>query len=187
MPLSGGDDRDTARVGGTLRDLAGLLRQHLPDDDPLRPFADVLDHPAYEQSMRGYLTGSLDVIIRVDGRYVVIDYKTNWLGPFDADLTCDAYRPGPLTQAMNHSSYPLQALLYAVVLHRFLRWRIPAYSFTDHFGGVMYLFVRGMAGPATPAVDGHPCGVFSWRPPGALVEAVSDLLDGADTDRQVLG
>jgi exodeoxyribonuclease V beta subunit len=187
MPLGGGDNRRTAQAGGTLRDLAALLRQHLPDGDPLRPFADILDRPAYEQSLRGYLTGSLDVVIRVGGRHLVLDYKTNWLGDLDAALTCDAYRPGPLTQAMNHSSYPLQALLYAVVLHRFLRWRIPDYSFEEHFGGVMYLFVRGMAGPATPTVDGHPCGVFSWRPPGALVEAVSDLLDGADdTEGQVL-
>ena len=79
---------------------------------------------------------------------------------------------------MSHSDYPLQALLYAVVLHRFLRWRLPAYDAKAHLGGVLYLYVRGMCGPETPVVDGEPCGVFSWQPPAALVEEISDLLDG---------
>ena len=76
-----------------------------------------------------------------------------------------------------HSDYPLQALLYSVVLHRFLRWRLPDYAPEQHLGGVAYLFVRGMCGPATPMVDGHPCGVFSWQPPVELVSGLSDLLD----------
>jgi exodeoxyribonuclease V beta subunit len=42
---------------------------------------------------------------------------------------------------------------------------------------VLYLFVRGMVGAETPAVDGTPCGVFAWRPPAALVEELSDVLD----------
>jgi exodeoxyribonuclease V beta subunit len=81
---------------------------------------------------------------------------------------------------MAHSSYPLQALLYAVVLHRFLRWRLAGYHPAQHLGGVMYLYLRGMCGKETPLVDGQPCGVFSWQPPVALVAAVSDLLDGDD-------
>ena len=79
---------------------------------------------------------------------------------------------------MGHSDYPLQALLYAAVLHRFLRWRQPGYDPERHLGGVLYLYLRGMCGPDTPLVDGAPCGVFAWRPPVALVEALSDLLDG---------
>jgi exodeoxyribonuclease V beta subunit len=79
---------------------------------------------------------------------------------------------------MGHSDYPLQALLYVVVLHRFLRWRQPGYDPERHLGGVLYLYLRGMCGPDTPVVDGQPCGVFSWRPPVGLVEELSDLLDG---------
>ena len=79
---------------------------------------------------------------------------------------------------MLHSDYPLQALLYVVVVHRYLRWRQPGYDPAQHLGGVLYLYVRGMCGPDTPDVDGHPAGVFSWRPPAALVVALSDLLDG---------
>ena len=89
-----------------------------------------------------------------------------------------AYHPKLLVPAMEHSRYPLQALLYTVVLHRYLRWRLPDYDPGTHLGGVLYLYVRGMCGEATPVVDGHPAGVFSWSPPAALVTALSDLLDG---------
>ncbi|MEO7058534.1 MAG: UvrD-helicase domain-containing protein, partial [Lapillicoccus sp.] len=189
LPLAGGDRPTTAgRGGGTLRDLAALLRRYLPADDPLAPYAAVVDHPAYEQALRGYLSGSLDIVLRVDGRYVVVDYKTNWLGDLDElagdvpVLTSDDYRPDRLAAAMGHSSYPLQAMLYAVVLHRFLRWRVPGYRPEAHLGGVLYLYVRGMCGPDTPVVSGETCGVFSWRPPVALVESFSDLLDGVRPD-----
>jgi len=179
LPLARGDDRTRPVGRATLRDLAAALRRHLPDDDPLRPYADVVDDPAYDlQVLAGYLTGSLDVVLRAGGRFVVADYKTNWLGDADADLTADDYRPAALRAAMNHSTYPLQALLYAVVLHRFLRWRLPGYLPEAHFGGVVYLYLRGMCGPDTPLVDGRPCGVFAWAPPVALVLEVSDLLDG---------
>ena len=80
---------------------------------------------------------------------------------------------------MLHSDYPLQALLYVVVVHRYLRWRQPGYDAATHLGGVLYLYVRGMCGPQTPEQDGHPAGVFSWQPPASLVTALSDLLDGA--------
>ncbi len=182
LPLAGGDLGLTGEV--TLGDLAPLLRHHLPEGDPVRGFADALDRPELGgQSLRGYLTGSVDVVLRVrdevgKSRYLVVDYKTNWLGPRDEPLTAAAYAPEALGAAMGHSDYPLQALLYAVVLHRFLRWRQPGYDPDVHLGGVLYLYLRGMCGPTTPLVDGEPCGVFAWRPPVALVEELSDLLDG---------
>jgi exodeoxyribonuclease V beta subunit len=182
LPLAGGDlahprpgDR-RVRLG----DLAPLLRRHLPEGDPVRGYADALASPALgDQSLLGYLTGSVDVVLRLPGpRYLIVDYKTNWLGPRDEPLTAHAYRPEALDGAMGHSDYPLQALLYAAVLHRFLRWRQPGYDPEQHLGGVLYLYLRGMCGPETPLVDGEPCGVFAWRPPVALVEELSDLLDG---------
>jgi exodeoxyribonuclease V beta subunit len=78
---------------------------------------------------------------------------------------------------MQRAHYPLQALLYAVALHRYLRWRLPGYSAERNFAGVLYLFLRGMTGPDVPTVDGEACGVFSWRPPAGLVPALSDLFD----------
>ena len=190
LPLSGGDVRGYRTAPVTLGDVAPLLRAHLPEGDPLRAYADTLAAPGLGgQDLRGYLTGSVDVVLRVPSgsgsapRYLVVDYKTNWLGGFPGEggppLTSDDYRPEVLREAMGHSDYPLQALLYAVVLHRYLRWRQPGYDPATHLGGVLYLYLRGMCGPPTPVVDGHPCGVFSWQPPAALVEALSDLLDGA--------
>ena len=109
-------------------------------------------------------------------RYLVVDYKTNWLGEPGRPLTAADYGRARLAEAMLHSDYPLQALLYCVVLHRFLRWRQPGYDPQRHLGGVQYLFVRGMCGRAPRSVDGHPAGVFSWRPPATLIVALSDLL-----------
>ncbi len=195
LPLAGGDLADHPRRRARLAELAPLLREHLPEGDPLRPYADVLAEPGYEaQLLHGYLNGSVDVVLRLDGalgdRYVVVDYKTNWLAPYEtADgpdgpdrLTAAHYAPVRLAEAMGGSSYPLQALLYAVVLHRFLRWRLAGYEPERHFGGVRYLYLRGMCGPDTPVVDGERCGVFTWRPPVALVEAVSQLLDGFEQE-----
>jgi exodeoxyribonuclease V beta subunit len=62
-----------------------------------------------------------------------------------------------------------------VALHRYLRWRLPGYDPDRHLAGVLYLFVRGMAGEG---VGGPQSGVFGWRPPGAMVRALSDVLDG---------
>jgi exodeoxyribonuclease V beta subunit len=144
----------------------------------LRPYAERLRDPVLAAELRGYLTGSLDLTLRTpEGRYAVVDYKTNRLGRADEELTAWHYRPGAVVDAMFGAQYPLQALLYTVALHRYLRWRLAGYSPDRHLAGVLYLFVRGMVGAATPVVDGHPCGVFSWAPPPALVEALSDLFD----------
>jgi exodeoxyribonuclease V beta subunit len=178
IPLAGGD---VARgVDVALADVGRLLSEHLAADDPLRPYADRLRTPGLGgQSLRGYLSGSIDVVLRIPGpRYLVVDYKTNWLGPADQPLTAAAYSRERLVEAMLHSDYPLQALLYVVVAHRYLRWRQPGYDPAQHLAGVLYLYVRGMCGPDTPEEDGHPAGVFSWQPPVALVAALSDLLDG---------
>ncbi|MDC8984435.1 exodeoxyribonuclease V subunit beta [Mycobacterium marinum] len=184
FPLAGGDEADAGGHAPDLRlaDVGALLRAHLDASDPLAPYADRLSGGALGgQSLRGYLSGSVDAVLRIpDGpgqRYLVVDYKTNWLGDPDRPLTAADYHRPRLIEAMLHSDYPLQALLYTVVLHRFLRWRQPGYDPARHLGGVLYLFVRGMCGPDTPVLDGHPAGVFSWSPPAALVAALSDLLD----------
>ena len=92
------------------------------------------------------------------------------------------YHPDQLPVAMAHSDYPLQALIYSVVVHRYLRWRLAGYSPEQHLGGIAYLFVRGMVGPATPtAADGTPYGVFTWRPPAAAIVALDDLFAGRDS------
>ena len=183
FPLAGGD-LGSAGPAVRLADVGRLLARHLPADDPLASYATRLTDAALgSQLLRGYLSGSIDAVLRIpacsgDHRYLVVDYKTNWLGDPGSPLTAADYTPARMAEAMLHSDYPLQALLYCVVLHRFLRWRQPGYDPDRHLGGVLYLFLRGMCGADTPLTDGRPAGVFDWQPPAALVIAVSDLLDG---------
>jgi exodeoxyribonuclease V beta subunit len=177
FPLAGGDLRVVVPEI-RLSHVGELVRAHLPKDDPLASYADRLTGAALGgQPLKGYLSGSVDAVLRIGDRYVVVDYKTNWLGDPAEPLTAADYGRPRLAEAMLHSDYPLQALLYSVVLHRFLRWRLAGYAPGKHLGGVMYLFLRGMCGPDTPVVEGHPAGVFSWQPPASLITAVSDLLD----------
>ncbi len=86
---------------------------------------------------------------------------------------------------MLHSHYPLQALLYSVVLHRYLRWRLPSYAPEQHLGGVLYLFLRGMCGPETPVVDGHVAGVFDWCAAGRPRHRPQRPAGGTRDDRAV--
>jgi exodeoxyribonuclease V beta subunit len=180
LPLVGGD-APTGRV--TLEAIGAVLRGHLPDGDPLAGYAVRLDDPALRQDLRGYLTGSIDLVVRArdgDGapRFAVVDYKTNWLGAPGDELSAYHYRPSALAAEMQRSHYALQALLYTVALHRYLRWRLPGYDPARNLAGVLYLFLRGMVGSRTPARDGTPCGVFAWRTPSTLAERLSDVLDG---------
>ena len=95
-------------------------------------------------------------------------------------MTLGHYVAPAMAEAMMQAHYPLQAILYCVALHRFLSTRLPGYAPERHLGGVGYLFVRGMAGPSTPIVDGASCGVMAWHPSAALVVAASELLGGVD-------
>ncbi|GAB3814118.1 exodeoxyribonuclease V subunit beta [Tessaracoccus terricola] len=165
----------------TVAALAELMAEHLGAEDPLLAYPRHLaESPAASQVLSGMLTGSIDVVLRTEaGRFVVLDYKTNRLpvGP-DEELAVGHYQPRAMAEAMIASHYPLQALLYCVALHRYLSWRLPGYRPEEHLGGVGYLFVRGMAGPGTPVVGGHTCGVFTWYPAPDLVLAASDLIGG---------
>jgi exodeoxyribonuclease V beta subunit len=176
LPLAGGDD-PTGRL--TLHAISRALRAHLPGSDPLHDYAHRLDDPALRASVRGFLTGSIDLVMRLPGpRFAIVDYKTNWLGPPEEPLRLRSYLPDALAAEMQRAHYGLQALLYTVALHRYLRWRLPGYAPERHLAGVLYLFVRGMVGAGSPVLgDGTRCGVFAWRPPGALVRALSDVLD----------
>lgn len=182
LPLAGGDRE--RRDGARLRDVARLLRRHLRPDDPFAPYADRLESRLMPtERLRGYLTGSIDAVLRRTGpdgvpRFTVVDYKTNLLAGPGEELTARHYRPAAMVREMLDAHYPLQLLLYAVALHRYLAVRLPGYDPEVHVGEALYLFVRGMTGPATPVVDGVRCGVMAWRPPAGLVIDLSRLLDG---------
>ena len=121
LPLAGGD----APVGTVTPSAIGdVLRRHLPAGDPLAGYADRLSDPDLRAAVRGYLTGSIDLALRLDGAFYVVDYKTNWLAAPGEPLTAWHYRPAALAEEMERAHYGLQALLYTVALHRYLRWRL---------------------------------------------------------------
>ena len=76
---------------------------------------------------------------------------------------------------MQRSHYALQALLYAVALHRFLRWRLRGYDPARNLGGIHYLFLRGMLGAAGPLAGVAATGVFDWHPPAGLIVELSEV------------
>jgi len=161
-----------------------LVHDHLPSDDPLRSWASDLAKGSFGVELAGHLTGSIDALLRVDkaggtpSRFVVVDYKSNRLHRPDTLPVRGDYSLGAMAAAMAEHHYGLQALLYSVAIHRYLRWRLPGYDPTVNLGGVAYLFVRGMAGPGVTSDEGNPEGVFTWRVPPSLVIDLSDLLDG---------
>ena len=114
---------------------------------------------------QGMMTGFIDLVIEADGQYFVVDYKSNRLG-----ATTAAYHQEALQIAMASHHYYLQYLIYTVALHRYLRQRLPSYSYASHFGGIVYIFMRGL-------VPGTESGIFRERPSEALIDALDKLLD----------
>jgi exodeoxyribonuclease V beta subunit len=117
--------------------------------------------------LAGYLKGFVDLIFEHAGRWYVVDYKSNHLGS-----TPQHYEPQRLALVMAEHHYFLQYHLYVVALHRYLSVRLPDYDYDRHFGGVYYLFLRGMS----PA-HRRGSGIFSDRPSRALIEALSAVFD----------
>ncbi len=128
-------------------------------------------------TLRGYLKGFIDLVVEHDGRYFIVDWKSNHLGDTPADYADHA--EAPLAAAMLEHGYHLQALLYCVALDRLLRQRVAGYDPAQHFGGSLYLFVRGVR-PGWTTPSGAPAGVVFDRPsPGAL-RRLSALFDSAE-------
>lgn len=115
------------------------------------------------RSLSGQLTGFIDLICEYQGRYYVMDYKSNAL---------DQYDHPSMEAAMHAHNYGLQYFLYSVVLHHYLSQRLPDYDYDQHFGGVRYLFLRGM-NKAYPMQ-----GVFIDRPSLEIIEGISEVLSG---------
>ena len=118
-------------------------------------------------AVEGVLKGYIDLVFEHAGRFYLADYKSNWLGATAAD-----YAPAALRAAMAEHRYDLQYLVYTVALHRYLRLRLPDYDYQRHFGGVYYLFLRGMAPTQGDA------GIYFDRPPASLVRALEAALCG---------
>ncbi|KYN87359.1 exodeoxyribonuclease V subunit beta [Vibrio cidicii] len=120
------------------------------------------------QTVQGMLKGFIDLVFEYKGRYYVLDWKSNHLG----DAT-HFYHGEALKGAMVDHRYDLQYQIYALALHRFLRSRVADYDYQRHFGGVYYLFLRGMDGESGS-------GIFSARPSLAFLQQMDRLLDGQE-------
>ena len=139
-----------------------LLQQGFAGDEGLKRSIERLDF----SNVRGFMKGFIDLVFESGGRFYLLDYKSNWLG----GQLSDYCRP-QMAQAMVRESYYLQYLFYTLALHRYLRKRIPGYSYESHFGAVIYLFLRG----ADP-LAGTGTGVYRERPEASLIEAVDNYI-----------
>ncbi len=123
--------------------------------------------PLNFRDVRGMLKGFIDLVFRHNGRYYLLDYKSNWLGE-----SSEAYTREAMAAAMQSHRYDLQYQLYTLALHRYLRHRIADYDYERHFGGVIYLFLRGIE-PGNPQQ-----GIFTTRPEAALIDKMDALFAG---------
>ena len=139
----------TTSVDG--RDLLGVIRDGQ------------LSETESEQASR-YMTGFIDLIVRQNGRYTIIDYKSNYLGD-----SLEDYRHEKLEEEIQHASYDLQYHLYTVALVKYLRSRIDDFDYDTHFHGVAYLFVRGMRA-------GSPNGIWFYKPEKRVIENLESML-----------
>jgi exodeoxyribonuclease V beta subunit len=122
-------------------------------------------------SLRGFVKGFIDMIVEHEGRFWIVDWKSNHLGETPAD-----YAAASLDAAMASHAYHLQGLFYVVALHRYLRLRLRDYAFETHVGGYLYLFVRGVR--PTWRDGERPAGVHVGKPSEALVLALDRLMQG---------
>jgi exodeoxyribonuclease V beta subunit len=114
-----------------------------------------------EQTLQGMLTGFIDLVLEVEGRYYVLDYKSNKLA---------SYAPAALQQAILAHRYDVQYTLYLLALHRLLRSRLPDYDYDRHVGGALYWFLRG--------IDQRDAGLYVMQAPKALIEALDAAFSG---------
>ena len=118
--------------------------------------------------INGMLKGFIDLVFEHEGRYYVLDYKSNWLGANDSAYTVQAQ-----SAAILKARYELQYVLYLFALHRLLRSRLPDYDYDRHVGGAVYLFLRGLNSPGQ--------GIHAERPPRALMASLDALFTGSHT------
>ena len=113
----------------------------------------------------GFLKGFIDLVFEFEERFYILDWKSNWLGNRVED-----YGPEAMARAVQEHQYDLQYHLYALALHKYLRVRLPGYRWATHFGGIRYLFVRGID-PDRPEL-----GVFHGEVTAETLARLSEVL-----------
>jgi exodeoxyribonuclease V beta subunit len=149
----------------------GNLSKGVLDD-----FERMVDAMSGSARIAGFMNGSIDAVFRISGdqpRYIVCDYKTNKLHKEDDPNPIESYGRASMEEAMLRDGYFFQAMIYSVALQRYLRQRQPGYDFETHFGGVSYLFLRGLDGSVD--ANGNQRGNYFWKPPKALIDELDTL------------
>ena len=123
--------------------------------------------------LAGYLKGFIDLVVEHGGRFYIIDWKSNHLG-----YAANDYGPSALQAAMTEHGYHLQHLLYTLALHRYLSRRMSGYALETHFGGVLYLFIRGVR-PTWRLPDGSTAGVYFHRVERSTLDELDALFPQA--------
>lgn len=119
-------------------------------------------------SLSGMMTGFIDLLFEHNGRYYILDWKSNYLG-----FELEDYQGERLQAAMQHNQYILQYLIYTLAVHKFLKQRLgTAYNYEEHFGGVIYIFLRG-------ARAGTASGIFTDRPDFGFITALEAAMGPA--------
>ena len=118
--------------------------------------------------VRGVMKGFIDMVFRHQGRFYIVDWKSNFLGNNYENYDQDALRA-----AMEDAFYILQYHIYIVALNQYLRLRLPDYDYNAHFGGAYYIFVRGVE-----PEKGPDFGVYRDRPSGELIRELGTELIG---------
>jgi len=113
----------------------------------------------------GFLGGFIDLVFKKDEKFYILDWKSNSLGQNINDYSLDK-----INVAMHEHQYNLQYIIYTVALHKYLKKRIPNYNYDQHFGGVFYIFLRGVY------KDNPKNGVFFHKPPKELIANLSTLM-----------
>lgn len=147
------------------RDLAALLREHWGGEEWIAAAAGRL-HQLPLQRLEGMLGGFVDLLFVEEGRWTVLDWKSNDLGS-----SVDDYTPATMRRAMVDHDYLVQVLFYTVAVQRYLSHRIADYDYDRHLAGVSYVFLRGLCGDPER-------GWCDLRPPRALIDAVDARLGG---------
>ena len=113
---------------------------------------------------KGFLTGFIDLVFYFENQYYILDWKSNTIGNIQSD-----YTPDNINLEMKKHQYQLQYLIYTVALNKYLKTRIPDYDYNQHFGGVLYLFLRGI----DKTISGS--GVYFDKPDKKLIQKLSNI------------
>lgn len=170
LPVTKNTHKTQLRLGEVKRE---QRLNELEFDFVVNPFStNALQHLAQQEALfslrnfseiEGIMNGKVDLFFEHQGKYYILDWKSNFLGD-----QLQHYDAPSLQEAMAANNYHLQYHIYTVALCKYLRLRIPDFDYEMHFGGVFYLFLRGIR-------KGHSTGIFFNKPPATLINQMESL------------